>query len=418
MLINKLFIFAFFNFLLVMKKNFLKYLAEKYGLPCYVYDSEKIKLQYEILKNAFNVTDLKLHFACKALSNINILRLLKSFGAGLDTVSIQEVHLGLRAGFLPCEIMYTPSGVSFEEFEAVAKMGAIVNIDNLNILEPFGNHFSDIPVCIRINPHIKAGGNDKISTGHIDSKFGISISQKDEILKIVKDKNMKIRGIHMHTGSDISDIALFCAAANVVFDFAKNFKNLEVIDLGSGFKVPYQKNEKGTNIQKLGKELSEQFGNFCKSYGKNLKLMFEPGKFLVSESGKFLTKVNIIKKTSHKIFAAVDSGFHHLARPMLYEAYHHIENISNPQGKKIIYDIVGYLCEEDTFAYNRPIAEISKGDILCFDNAGAYGYSMASNYNSRFRPAEVLLYKEKDYLIRERENMEDLLRGQIDLDIF
>ncbi len=399
-----------------MEANYLQSLTEKYGSPLYVYDTSKIISQYERITNAFSgVKNLKIHFAVKALSNINILRLFKSQNAGLDTVSIQEVMTGIKAGVAPQDIIYTPNGVSLQEIEEVAKMGVKINIDNLSILEQFGHHFPDIPVCIRINPHIMAGGNTKISVGHIDSKFGISIHQVPHILRIVENTNMKINGVHMHTGSDILDIHVFSSAADLLFDVAKDFKDLEFIDLGSGFKVPYYEGAAATDIEELGNVLTERFNSFCKSYGKELTLMFEPGKFLVSEAGKFLAKVNVVKQTTSMVFAGVDSGFNHLARPMMYDAYHHISNITNTKGKERYYSVVGYICETDTFGINRKINEISEGDILCFDNAGAYCFSMASNYNSRYKPAEVMLHNGETHLIRKRETMEDILKNQVEV---
>jgi diaminopimelate decarboxylase len=333
----------------------------------------------------------------------------------LDTVSIQEVELGLAAGFNPSDIIFTPNGVSLEELEEAARLGVQINIDNLSLLEQFGSKHPNTPVCIRINPHVMAGGNANISVGHIDSKFGISIHQIPHILRIVKLTGMNINGIHMHTGSDILDIDVFLYASEILFDTAKNFKNLDFIDFGSGFKVPYKEGDIETNIEELGKKLSARFNEFCEEYGKDLTLGFEPGKFLVSEAGKFLIKVNVVKQTTSTVFAQVDSGFNHLIRPMLYGAKHHINNISNPNGKDRFYSVVGYICETDTFATNVRIAEITEGDILALDNAGAYCFSMASNYNSRFKPAEVLWYNNEAHLIRERESMKDILRNQIDL---
>ncbi len=395
-------------------------IAKTYGDPVYVYDSEKIISQFQRLTHAFgSVKKLKLNYAAKALSNITILRLMNNLGSGLDTVSIQEVKLGLLAGFKPESIIFTPNGVSLEEIEAAAALGVRINIDNLSILEQFGSKHPDIPVCIRINPHVMAGGNSKISVGHIDSKFGISIHQIPHLLRIVELTNMNINGIHMHTGSDILDIDVFLYASEILFETAKNFKNLDFIDFGSGFKVPYKEGDIETNIEELGKKLSSRFNSFCKQYGKELTLAFEPGKFLVSEAGFFLAKVNVVKQTTSTVFASIDSGFNHLIRPMFYGSNHEIINISNPKGKERYYSIVGYICETDTFGSNRRINEISEGDILCFRNAGAYCFTMASNYNSRFRPPEVLWHNGKAILIRERETFEDLIKNQVDVkDLF
>jgi len=391
-------------------------IAEEFGSPVYVYDAEKITNQYNRLTNAFKgVKKLKLNYAVKALSNISILKLFKSLGSGIDTVSIQEVQLGLAAGFSPEEIIYTPNGVSLNEIEQAAKLGVQINIDNLSILEQFGTKHPKTPVCIRINPHVMAGGNANISVGHIDSKFGISIHQIPHILRIVENTKMTINGIHMHTGSDILDIEVFLYASEILFDTAKQFKNLDFIDFGSGFKVPYKQGDIETNIEELGEKLSTRFNAFCKEYGKDLILAFEPGKFLVSESGRFLTKVNAVKQTTSTVFAQVDSGFNHLIRPMLYGSHHDIVNISNPKGRERFYTVVGYICETDTFGNNRRINEINEGDILCFKNTGAYCFSMASNYNSRFRPAEVLWYNEKAHLIRKRETFEDIMGNQIEV---
>ncbi|MEP5255282.1 diaminopimelate decarboxylase [Winogradskyella rapida] len=399
-----------------MEQNTLLQIAKDFGSPVYVYDAEKIEFQYKRLTKAFSkVKSLKLNYAVKALSNISILKLFNSFGSGIDTVSIQEVHLGLKAGFKPENIIFTPNGVSLEEIETVAKLGVQINIDNLSILEQFGTKHPKIPVCIRINPHVMAGGNTNISVGHIDSKFGISIHQIPLLLRIVENTKMNINGIHMHTGSDILDIDVFLYASEILFETAKNFKTLEFIDFGSGFKVPYKTGDIETNIEELGEKLSKRFNQFCKEYGRPLTLAFEPGKFLVSEAGVFLAKVNVVKQTTSTVFAQIDSGFNHLIRPMLYGSQHDIENISNPKGRERFYSVVGYICETDTFANNRRISEINEGDILCFKNAGAYCYSMASNYNSRYRPAEVLLYKGNAHLIRKRETFDDILNNQVEI---
>lgn len=400
-----------------MKNKDLITAVKEYGSPLYIYDADKITLQYQRLTNAFkNVNNLRLNYAVKALSNVAILQHLRSLGAGLDTVSIQEVRLGLLAGFEPSRIIFTPNGVSLQEIEEVAAMGVQINIDNLSILEQFGTKHPSIPVCIRINPHVMAGGNTNISVGHIDSKFGISIHQLPHVLRIVENTQMNINGIHMHTGSDILDIDVFIYATEILFDTAQKFSDLEFIDFGSGFKVPYKPGDIETNIEELGEKLTERFNAFAKAYGKPLTLAFEPGKFLVSEAGKFLVNVNVVKQTTSTVFAQVDSGFNHLIRPMLYGSQHEIHNISNPKGRERFYSVTGYICETDTFANNRRITEISEGDILAFDNAGAYCFTMASNYNSRYRPAEVLYKDGQTHLIRKRETFDDLIANQIPLE--
>jgi len=401
-----------------MTNEFLKSLTAKYESPLYVYDAEKIISQYNKLTGAFStVKNLKINYATKALSNISILKIFNSLNAGLDTVSVQEVQLGLKAGFDPKDIIFTPNGVSLDEIEQAMNLGVQINIDNISILEQFGQKYPEFPVCIRMNPHVMAGGNKKISVGHIDSKFGISIHQLPHIHRVVENTGMFITGVHMHTGSDIYDIDAFLRATEILFNVAASFKDLQYIDFGSGFKVPYKEGDIQTDIDELGEKLSKRFNDFCKDFGRDLTLMFEPGKYLVSEAGQFLVHVNVVKQTTSTVFASIDSGLNHFIRPMFYDSYHHIENVSNPEGKKRFYTVVGYICETDTFGTNRQICEIKEGDILSFKNAGAYCFSMASNYNSRYRPAEVLVYKEKDYLIRERETIEDILNKQIETTI-
>lgn len=397
----------------IQGKNVL-HLCEKYDTPLYVYDTDKMKSQYHKLVNAFAGVDVKVKYACKALNNLSVLKYFKKLGSGLDTVSIQEVELGIMAGFEPKEIMYTPNCVSINEIKKAVELGVTINIDNISILEQFGHHYGNtVPVCIRINPHIMAGGNTKISTGHIDSKFGISIYQLRHVERVVASTKLKIHGLHMHTGSDIIDAEVFMRGAEMLFECAEHFKELEFLDFGSGFKVAYKPEDIATDIEALGLVLSERFNQFCQQYGKKLELWFEPGKFLVSESGYFFAKVNVLKQTTATVFVGLNTGLNHLIRPMFYDSYHHILNVSNPEGRDRIYTVVGYICETDTFASDRKINEVKEGDVLCFLNAGAYGITMASNYNSRFRPAEVLMVDGKDYLIRKRETIDDIIHNQV-----
>lgn len=392
--------------------------CKEYGTPLYIYDGEKILTQYAQLRDAFHGVNVRIKYAVKALTNQSILKLLHKAGAGIDVVSIQELQLGLRAGFSKNDIMFTPNCVDFEEIKEAVNMGVTVNIDNLPFLESFGKLYGDsYPCCIRINPHINAGGNVKIMTGHKGSKFGISVEQVDEIYATVERYSLKVTGVHVHSGSDFKDADAFLKAADIVFEVAKKFPHLSFIDFGSGFKVSYKDGDHATDIPELGEKMKKHFRNFCTSYGKELELWFEPGKYLVSESGYLVVKTNVVKPTPACVFVGVDSGLNHLIRPMMYGAYHSIENISNPDGPLNEYTVVGYICETDTFATDMLLNEVRTGDLLAIKNAGAYGFSMSSNYNSRPRPAEVLIYNGKAHLIRKRETLDDLLRNQVDADI-
>lgn len=396
-----------------MNHDALRAIAEEFGTPLYVYDADTISRQWGLLQSSFSSHPTRFFYAVKALSNLRILQLMRELGTGLDCVSINEVKLGLHAGFEPQQILFTPNSVALSEFIEAKELGVHINIDNLSILEQFGNRFGgSYPILIRINPHIEAGGNYKISTGHIDSKFGISIHQVRHIERVVKATGLQVVGLHMHTGSEIKDVRVFMQALEVLLDVAARFPSLQFIDLGSGFKVPYRPGEVGTDVAELGRQVTARFSSFEQEYGRPLEVWFEPGKFLVSESGYFLVRVNVVKQTTATVFAGVDSGFNHLIRPMFYEAYHHITNISHPEGPERIYTVVGNICETDTFAWDRVIAEIREGDILAFQNAGAYGFEMSSRFNSRPRPAEVLVTGGKPKLIRRRESFEDLLQGQ------
>ena len=389
-------------------------IANEFGTPVYVYHAERIAEQYSKLQIAFKNCNARFFYACKSLTNINILKLINSLGASLDCVSINEVQLGLMAGFKATDILFTPNCVDLEEILQAKELGVNINIDNISILEQFGNKFGNTyPVCIRLNPHIMAGGNFKISTGHVDSKFGISIHQMRHIERVVKTTNLNVQGIHMHTGSEIKDVNVFLEGLEVMFNMAAHFPNLKYIDLGSGFKVPYQPGDPETDINPLGEKVAQAFAQYEKETGKKLEIWFEPGKYLVSQAGYFVVKANVIKQTPATVFAGVNSGFNHLIRPMMYEAYHHIENISNPTGAERIYTVVGNICETDTFAWDRKLNEVREGDYLVFFNAGAYGFEMSSNFNSRLKPAEVLVKEGKTQLIRKRDKFEDLLRNQV-----
>lgn len=387
-------------------------IAAQYGTPVYVYNADKIKHQYDRLNRAFNSDKVRFFYACKALTNINILKVLKATGCNVDCSSINEVKLALYAGFEPHNILYTSNGIGFEEIEEAQSLGVIINIDSLSNLEKFGKKFGgSYPVGVRLRPNIMAGGNLKISTGHDKSKFGVPVDQLAELKSIVEKYALEITNLHIHTGSDIKDADIFIKGIEILFDIIPHFPHLKSVDLGGGFKVAYKENDPFIDIEDLATKVLQVFA--ANDHTKHLQIWFEPGKFLVSECGYFITKVNVLKVTPATTFAGVNSGFNHLIRPMFYDAYHRIENITNPNGAIKEYTITGNICETDTFAWSRPIPEIREGDLLVFRNAGAYGFEMSSNYNSRFKPAEVLVENNIPRLIRKRDVFEDLLRNQI-----
>ena len=392
----------------------LTQLAREFGTPLYVYHAEKIKEQYEKLTTAFNGSNVVFFYACKALTNVSILKYIKSLGANIDCSSINEAKLALHAGFLPQQVLYTSNGIGFDEIEEAVGLRVNINIDSLSNLEKFGKKYGhSYPVGIRLRPNIMAGGNLKISTGHDKSKFGIPIDQLDKILHVVEQNNIFITDLHIHTGSDIKDADVFVKGIEVLFDIIPHFNELKSVDLGGGFKVPYKKGDEEIDIDIVAQKVKEAFDNHPQA--KNLQIWFEPGKFIVSECGYFITQVNVIKETAATNFVSVNSGFNHLIRPMFYDSYHRIENISNPDGEEKKYSVVGNICETDTFAWDRKLSDVREGDYLVFYNAGAYGFEMSSNFNSRLKPAEVMVKDGKAHLIRRRDNWDDLLKNQVEI---
>jgi diaminopimelate decarboxylase len=398
----------------ILSNDLLLKAAEQFGTPLYVYDAQRIRDQYQKLINAFHKSDVQVFYACKALTNVNVLKVLNGLGSGVDCVSINEVKLALKAGVIPDKIIFTPNSVAIEEYLEATELKVNINIDNLNLLEAFGQHFGNTyPVIVRLNPHIMAGGNIKISTGHIDSKFGISVHQVEQIIAIREKTGVQVKGLHLHTGSEIKDVEVFVKGLDLILGLTAHFPEMSIIDLGGGFKVPYKEDEIGTDMMLLGEKMAETLEAFKVKTGKSFQVWFEPGKYLVSECGYFLVKANIIKQAPSRNFVGVNSGFNHLIRPMFYDAYHKISNISNTQGIVNVYNVVGNICETDTFAWDRELNEVRPGDILLFNNAGAYGFEMSSRFNSRARPAEVLADKGELKLIRKRETFEDVLAGQV-----
>ena len=390
--------------------------AQTYGSPLYVYHAEKMVDQYKNLINHFSNKSVCFFYACKALTNIHVLDVFKKAGCNIDCSSINEVKLAIHVGFDPSNILYTSNSVDFEEIKEAVSLGVHVNIDSLSNVEKFGMTFGGrYPVGVRIRPDIMAGGNLKISTGHDKSKFGIPAKQIKELKALQEKYKINIATLHIHTGSEIKDVAVFLQSAVVFEQLLPDFPTVNILDFGGGFKVPYQSNEKGTDIALLGQEVNKVMANLSAKVGRNLTAWFEPGKYLVSEAGFFITKVNVLKQSGDINFAGINSGLNHLIRPMFYDAYHHIDNLTAPTKELKQYAVVGNICETDTFAWDRPIATITEGDFLVFYNAGAYGYEMSSNYNARYKPAQVLFENGAHRLISRPDTFEDLLSLQMPL---
>ncbi|HUR31964.1 MAG TPA: diaminopimelate decarboxylase, partial [Saprospiraceae bacterium] len=369
--------------------------ADEFSLPLFVYDAATIDQQVNVLKNAFQVPALEIRYASKALNTIAILSHIYQQGCGIDTVSPGEITMAIKAGVPPSKISFTPSGATTDEYSCAIQQGVHVHVDQLYMLEWLDKNFPGTAVTLRFNPGIQAGGHPKLQVGSQGSKFGFLSSQIEDVRTLSKRLSLKIAGVHMHLGSDISDSDSFDKAYEFLLSVALNWSGtLQHVDLGGGFKIPYHPEDHSIDMKPFGEKVSQRFTDFCQELGKTITLVLEPGKFLVSEAGYLLMKVTGVRNAGGIPMAYVQSGFNHFLRPMNYNAYHHITNLSNPDGSLIEYDVVGYLCETDTFALKRPINEIRSGDILCLMNAGAYGYTMASNYNGRPRPAEILFKNE------------------------
>ena len=391
--------------------------GELFGYPLYIYDGNRILDQYEKLKAAFAGHPTKIHYACKANSNLHILKLLAEKGAHLDVVSVNEGRIGELAGFPSEKIHFTPNGVAIQEcFDAIER-GYSLSLDHIESIRELSKKIPGIQLCIRINPAVKAGGNEKISVGHDASKFGLSPDQLSEVMELQKINAIQVVGMHIHTGSDIGDVEAIKKGAQVLIREAKAFsETIEYLDFGGGFKIPYFDDDSKTDVDAIGAWLVNQMKSFENYCGHSVQLVLEPGKFLVSEAGYFLAEVSQIKTTYGTHFAHINAGFNHFIRPMYYEAEHNISVLGSKKGhSKKCYEVVGYLCETDTFARDRILPKLNEGDVLVFHNAGAYSFSMASQYNMRLRPAEVLMLNGESYLIREREKFSDLLIRQVPL---
>ncbi len=398
-----------------MNNELLLDLTSKYGTPLYVYDGNLIVDKF---KGVFtNITYPRLHilYAMKANFNPYILKLLEKAGAMIDAVSPSEVLLALRCGFSSERILFTANNISLGEMVEVANCKVTFNIGSLSELKRYGANFPGTSICLRINPGVVAGANANVQTGGPTSKFGILLKDVLTAINISKQFNLHIIGLHEHTGSGIKDTSSFFQSVNNLLEIANpsSFPDLKFIDFGGGFPVAYNSNETNFDFTAFGSTITSVFVNFCKSFGKDLDLYFEPGRYLVAESGVLLIQVNTLKNNDERIIVGTNSGFPQLIRPVLYKgAYHHIVNLSNPNGILNIYDICGNICEQgDYFAKGRQIPEVREGDILAIQTAGAYCYSMGGIYNLRSMPPEIIVYKNSIISARKRITNAELIEN-------
>ena len=385
-------------------------LIKEYGSPLYVYEEETIRERYSGMVENIRHKNLRIYYACKANANIEILKLLRRLGAGIETVSVGEVAAALKAGFKPSQMMFTCDNVPDDELRFLIRKKIAVNIDSLSQLEKYGELNPGSSVGLRINQGIGGGEHSHIITGGPESKFGIHHTQIDDARKIAAKHDISVVGLHQHIGSGVLDASLFIKAMNVLLSTAHVFQKLEYLNFGGGFGVAYRPEEKPLDLKQLGRKISDEFERFCRAYGSEPLMIFEPGKYIVSESGVLLATVIDIKKNPERTFVGVDSGFNHLIRPAFYGSYHRIVNASSVSGRRVTATLAGNICESgDVFSKDREMTACKEGDVIALLNAGAYGYSMSSNYNLRLKPAEVLVGKNKARVIRKRERIENIL---------
>ncbi len=395
-------------------------LIAEFGSPLYVYNGQIFKDRFNSLANAFDYPKIRIYYACKSNTNINVLKIFKELGSNVDTVSPGEIFIALKAGFKPEEFLFTPNNPSSEEMKYAIDRNIMVTVGSLSIMEEYAKIGGSKDICIRVNPDIGFGHHGHVITGGPKSKFGIYFDQMDRVRDLASKLGLNIKGIHAHIGSGILEVDQFIQAMDMVLKTAGTMRDLDFVDFGGGIGVPYKPGEKPFDLENFGKKASGFMRDFSGKYGKDLEFCFEPGKYLTAEAGYLLIKVTNRKETPLYKFVGTDSGFNHLIRPILYGSYHNIINCSNTGGKAEEVVVAGNICESgDVFTMGpdgpqpRKIPEARIGDILAITHAGSYGFSMASNYNSRPRPAEVLIEDGKARLISKRETFEDLIANQV-----
>ena len=380
-------------------------LAEMHGTPLYVYDGDMVLEHYRALFRFIPHPRLGIHYALKANYNPALLAILRDAGASLDAVSPAEVILALKLGFPKERIIFTANNLTDAEFDEVRALGVLINIGSLSRLEKTAKRCPGLEICLRFNPDVVDGDNEKTMTGGDLTKFGILMEDLDKVLALVKAGDLKVVGLHEHTGSGLQHTeSVFRSMKNLMrLATPEHFPDLRFLDFGGGFKVPYKPDEHRVDYVAMGAEIDRLFRDFEAKYGRELGIRFEPGKYMVAECGHLLTRVNTIKHNRTRVIAGCDSGFPQLIRPMLYGAYHQIDNLSDPTGDPAVYDICGNICETgDRFAEQREIPAIREGDVLAIRNGGAYCFSMGGVYNLRAMPPEVVVFRGEAKLVRKR----------------
>ena len=385
-------------------------LVQDFGSPLYVYNETIIRERYQDLVRAFSGwKNTNLLYAAKANTNPHILQVLREEGAGLDCVSMYEVEFGLLARFSADQMLFTVNNMSDEEMRYAHERGLRLNIDSLSRLERYGQEYPGNDVCLRLTPGVSAGHHAKVRTGHNGCKFGIQFGELDAVQEIAARHRLRIVGLHEHTGSGIKDMDKAMQSIESLIENARRFPNLEFLDFGGGFPIPYRPEEERVDLARFGEEVIGKFSSFCESYGKSLELRFEPGRYIVAEAGIMLCTVTTLRERGDKAIIGVDTGFNHLVRPVMYDSYHHIVNLTG-SGPQRTYNIYGNICESgDKFGENRTMTQVREGDILAILDTGAYGFAMASQYNSRPLPAEVMIRGNEPLLIRRRQTFEDIV---------
>jgi len=397
-------------------------IAEKYGTPLYVYNERILREKCRDLKNMVTYPNFVVDYSAKANSNLAFLEIVKSEGLEVDAMSPGEIYIEKLAGFESDEIFFICNNVSEEEMMYAINEDVLISVDSVEQLEQYGKLNPGGKIAIRLNPGVGAGHHEKVVTAGKNTKFAINPEYIPEVKEILTKYNLKLVGINQHIGSLFMDGKAFVESTLNLLEMAKEFDDLEFIDMGGGFGIPYHKedNEAKLDVKELGEKIDEVLYKFAKEYGKEIKFRIEPGRYISAECAVLLGKVHSVKNNHETKYVGCDIGFNVLQRPIMYDSYHGVELFR--KGDKVSektekVTVVGNICESgDILAKDRVLPEIFKGDTLCVLDAGAYGYSMSSNYNNRLRPAEVLIRENNEVvLIRERDELADLKRHLISL---